>query len=144
MDQVLQQLGIDRIFSAHTTHKAMANWKFSHKYLKPTLKKLCANDPANWDKYINQVLASYRITPNLATAESPFFLVYGRDPNLPLHQLLEPMQHFLGDPDCGKLHLESHRLALAIAKKTLDENRFTATQKTVSRDNPTFQNGDHV
>ena len=27
MDQVLQQLGIDRIFSALTTHRAMANWK---------------------------------------------------------------------------------------------------------------------
>ena len=73
----------------------------------------------NWDKYINQVLASYRITPNLATAESPFFLVYGRDPNLPIHQLLEPMQRFLGDPDSGKICLETHRLALAIAKKTL-------------------------
>ena len=83
--------------------------------------------PTNWDKYLNQVLASYRITPNLATAESPFFLVYGRDPNLPLHQLLEPMQHFLGDPDFGLLNLETHRLELAIAKKTLDENRFTAT-----------------
>ena len=54
------------------------------------------------------------------------------------------MQCFLGDPDSGKLHLETHRLALAIAKKTLDENRFTSTQKTVSRDNPAFQIGDHV
>ena len=48
------------------------------------------------------------------------------------------MQHFHGDPDSGKLHLETHRLALAIAKKMLDENRFTAIQKTVSRDNPAF------
>ena len=60
--------------------------------------------------------------PNLATAESPFFLVYGRDSNLPLHQLLEPMQCFLGNPDSDKLNLETHRLALAIAKKKLDEN----------------------
>ena len=112
--------------------------------MKPTLKKLCEKDPTSWDKYLNQVLASYRITPNLATAESPFFLVYGRDPNLPLHQLLEPMQHFLGDPDSGMLNMETHRLALAIAKKTLDENRFTATQKTMARDKPAFQIGDHV
>ena len=144
MDQVLQQLGIDRIFSDPYHPQSNGKLEVFHKYLKPTLKKLCENDPANWDKYINQVLASYRITPNLATAEPPFFLVYGRDPNLPLHQLLEPMQHFLGDPDSGKLHLETHRLALAIAKKTLDENRFTAFQKTVSRDSPAFQIGDCV
>ena len=60
------------------------------------------------------------------------FLVYGRDPDLPLHQLLEPMQHFLGDPNSGMLNLETHRLTLAIAKKTFDENRFTATQKTMA------------
>ena len=54
------------------------------------------------------------------------------------------MQCFLGDPDSGKLCLETHGLALAIAKKTLDENRFTATQKTTSRDNPTFKVGDRV
>ena len=115
-----------------------------HKYLKPILKKLCEKDPANWDKYLNQVLASYRLTPNLATAESPFFLVYGRNPNLLLHQLLEPMQQVLGNPDSGKLHLETHRLALAIAKKTLDENRFTAPQKTLARDHPAFQIGNCV
>ena len=70
--------------------------------------------------------------------------MYGRDPNLPLHQLLEPMQCFLGDPDPGKLNLETHRLAPAIAKKTLDKNTFSTTQKTLARDKPAFQIGDHV
>ena len=35
-------------------------------------------------------------------------------------------------------------LALAIAKKTLDENRFKTAQKTMARDKPSFQVGDHV
>ena len=103
-----------------------------HKYLKPMLKKLCEKDPSNWYKYLNQVLASYRITPNLVNVETPFFLVYVRDTNLPLHQLLEPTQCFLGDPDSGMLNLETHRLALEIAKKTLDENRFKTAQKTMA------------
>ena len=90
MDQVLQQLGIERIFSAPYHPQSNGKLEVFHKYLKPTLKKLCKKDPANWDKYLNQVLTSYRIMPNLATAESPFFLVFGRGPNLPLHQLLEP------------------------------------------------------
>ena len=144
MDHVLQQLGIDRIFSAPYHPQSNNKLKVFHKYLKPTLKKVCEKDPANWDKYLNQVLASYTITSNLATAELPFFLVYGRDLNLPLHQLIEPMQHFLGDLDSGKLNLETHRLALAIAKKTLDKNRFTVTQKTLARNQPPFQIRDHV
>ena len=93
---------------------------------------------------MNQVLTSYRVTPNLATAEMSFLLVYGRDPNLPLHQLLEPMQLFLGDPDSGMLNLEAHRLALAIAKKTLDENRFKTAQKTMDQTPPSFKIGDRV
>ena len=144
MDQVLQQLGIDRFFSAPYHPQSNGKLEVFHKYLKPTLNKLCEKDPTNWDKYLNQVLASYRIIPNLATAETLFLLVYGRDPNLPLHQLLAPMQSFLGDPDSGMLNLETHRLSLAIAKKTLDENRFPATQKTMTREKPSFQIGDHV
>ena len=97
MDQVLQQLGIDRIFSAPYHPQSNGKLDIFHKYLKPTLEKLCEKDPSNWDKYLNQVLTSYRVTPSLGTAETPFFSVYGRDPNLPLHQLLEPMQHFLGN-----------------------------------------------
>ena len=62
MDQVLQQLGIDRIFSAPYHPQSNGKLEIFHKYLKPTLKKLCEKDPANWDIYINQVLASYRIT----------------------------------------------------------------------------------
>ena len=71
--QVLQQLGIERIFSAPYHPQSNGKLEVLHKYLKPTLKKLCKKDPANWDKYLNQVLTSYRITPNLATTESPFF-----------------------------------------------------------------------
>ena len=51
MDQVLQHLGIDRIFSAPYHPKSNGKLEVFHKYLKPTLKKLCEKDPTNWDKY---------------------------------------------------------------------------------------------
>ena len=144
MNQVLKQLGTEQIFSAPYHPQSNSKLEVFHKYLKPTMKKLCEKDLSNWDQYLNQVLASYRVTPNLATAEMPFFLVYGRDPNLPLHQLLEPMQQFLGDTDSGMLNLEAHRLTLTIAKKTLDENSFKAAHKTMDRKPPTFKIGDRV
>ena len=107
MDQVFQ-LSIDHILSAPYFPQSNRKLEVFHNYLKPTLKKLSKKDPANWDKYINQVLASCRVTPNLATAETPFFLVYGRDPNLPLYQLLELMQQFLGNPESGLLNFKVH------------------------------------
>ena len=133
MDQVLQQLGIDRIFSAPYHPQSNSKHEVFHKYLKPILKKLCEKDTANWDKYLNQVCTSYRITQNLATAETLFFLVYGRDPNFPLYQLLECMQPFLGDPDSGMLNLETHRLALAIAKKTLDLKQLRRQRQEINQ-----------
>ena len=54
------------------------------------------------------------------------------------------MQQFLGDPYSGHLDLESHYLALAIAKKTLGENRFTHTQKTTNCTLPNFKVADRV
>ena len=76
MDNVLQQFDIDHIFSAPYHPQFNGKLEVFCKYLKPSLKKLCEKDPDNWDKYINQVLASYHVTLNLATAETPFFLVY--------------------------------------------------------------------
>ena len=132
----MKELSIEQIF--FSTLPPTKQWQIGSisQILKTNLEEMLSKEPFNWDRYINQVLASYRVTPNLATVEMPFFLVYGRDPNLPLHQLLESMQQFLGDPDSRMLNLEGHRLTLVIAKKTLDENYFKTTQKTMDRGPP--------
>ena len=50
----------------------------------------------------------------------------------------------MGDPDSGMHNLKAHRLALAITKKTLDENCFRTAQKTMDRQPPSFKIGDRV
>ena len=47
MDNVLQQLGIDHTFSAPYHPQSNRKLEVFHKYLKPTLKKLCEKDPDN-------------------------------------------------------------------------------------------------
>ena len=54
------------------------------------------------------------------------------------------MQQFLGDPNLGILNLESHRLALAIAKKIMDENHYRTAQRTTDRQPLSFQIGDSI
>ena len=63
---------------------------------------------------------------------------------MPLNQLLELMQQFLGHPESGLLNLEAHCLALATARKTLDENCFKTVQKTTDMEPPSSKIGDRV
>ena len=132
-DKVTKDLGIKRIFSAPYHPQSNGKLETFHKFLKPTLKKMCAEDQDNWDDYVKQVLGTYRGVPNLTTGESPFFLVYRRDGNQPLHQLLQPLTRFLGDPDSGLLCLDQHWLSLSIAKKYLDDHRFLTAEKTTEQ-----------
>ena len=46
--------------------------------LKHMLKKLCAEKPKDWDRYIEAVLFAYREVPQESLKFSPFELLYGR------------------------------------------------------------------
>ena len=47
MDNVLQQLDIDHTFSTPYHPQSIGKLEIFHKYLKPTLKKLCEKDREN-------------------------------------------------------------------------------------------------
>ena len=143
-NKVTKDLGIKRIFSAPYHPQSNGKLEIFHKFLKPTLKKMCAEDQDNWDDYVEQVLGTYRGVLNLTTGESPFFLVYRRDENQPLCQLLQPLTRFLGDPESGLLCLDQYQLSLSIAKKYLDNHGFLTAEKMTDRAEPGLKVGDRV
>ena len=59
-NKVTKDLGIKRIFSAPYHPQSNGKLETFHKFLKPTLKKMCAEDQDNWDNYVKQVLGTYR------------------------------------------------------------------------------------
>ena len=67
---------------AHITHKVMENWGFFINTLNLLLRNFVKRIQTNGPKYTNQVLASCHVTTHLTTAQTPFILVYGRDPSL--------------------------------------------------------------
>ena len=141
MDKVLQQLGIECIFSAPYHPQSNGKLEVIHKYLKLTLKKLCEKDPTQLRRQVYKSSSSQlQIDIKPYHWRNSILLSLWERPYLPLHQLLEPMQRFLGDPESGLLNLEiileTHHLALAIAKKTLDKNCFRTAQKTTNREAP--------
>ena len=103
LDHVLQQLGINDIFSAPNHPHSNENLEVFHKYLKPTLKELCEKDPTNWEKYINYVVTNYRVTVNLATAEKAFFFGLQKRPKPTLTPAFGTNAMFSGRPRIWKL-----------------------------------------
>ena len=59
-----------------------------------------------WDQVIPLACAAYNFMPNESLKEAPFFLMFGRDPVLPLNTLLIPTIQYMGDSE-GLLSLET-------------------------------------
>ena len=52
-----------------------------------------------WDEVFPIVTAAYNFLPNEHALESPFFLMFWRDPRIPLTEALRPRLRYLGNDD---------------------------------------------
>ena len=75
-----------------------------------------------WDVLVSLACAAYNLIPNEHSKESPFFLMFGRDPILPLNTLLGPKVRYLGN-DINILSLEAMKNIFEIAKTNLKITR---------------------
>lgn len=71
-------LGIKPLFSS--IYHPMGNGRIErvHASLKTSLRKLCADKPRDWHRYLTSVLFALREMPSDRTGFSPFELLYGR------------------------------------------------------------------
>ena len=61
------------------------------------LAKLVDRTHRDWDTKIPSILSAYRTAVNDSTKFSPFFVLYGRDPVLPVDTLLSPKYRYQGE-----------------------------------------------
>ncbi len=67
--------------------------------LKQMLKRLCADRPSDWDRYIAPLLFAYRETPQSSLGFSPFELIYGRSVRGPMAILKELWTGTIDNPE---------------------------------------------
>ena len=59
-----------------------------------------SSNQKDWDKHLNSILFTYRVSPSEVTGESPFYMLYGREPLLPMDTALLPpreMSQFIAE-----------------------------------------------
>ena len=67
--------------------------------LKQMLKRLCAEKPKQWHRYINAILFAYREIPQDSTGFSPFEVLFGRTVRGLMHILKELWTKDIEEPD---------------------------------------------
>ena len=76
-----------------------------HNFLKACISKHVSAQ-LEWTDILPLTCAAYNFLPNEHSCESPFFIMFGRDPVLPLNSLLSPRLHYLGN-DLNLLSLQA-------------------------------------
>jgi hypothetical protein len=63
--------------------------RFNKTMANMLAKKLTDKTQVLWHKYLSTIALEYNCTRHSATGETPFFLVYGQEPHMPLDELLK-------------------------------------------------------
>ena len=88
-----------------------------HAFLKACISKHISPQ-LEWDDLIPLACAAYNFIPNEHSKESPFFLMFGRDPVLPLNTLIEPKIRYMGN-DINIISLETMKNIYEVAATNL-------------------------
>ena len=141
---VCQEYGIAQHFTSPYTPRSNGKTENFNKFLKASIRKLCQADNASWDQVLDQILFSYRCCPHTSIGEAPYTLLYFRDPPIPIHKLIQPMESYKGDNSLGK-QIEQSRVTLSIAAKMLERMRENQKRHYKNRKSThTFKIGDLV
>ena len=117
-EQIAKELGV--VYKLYTPpYHPASNGRIEgfHAFLKACISKHISPQ-LEWDDLVPLACAAYNFIPNEHSKESPFFLMFGRDPVLPLNTLLEPKIRYMGN-DINIISLETMKHLYEIAATNL-------------------------
>ena len=96
MKQVGEMLGIKHIFSPIYTPEVNGCLEGWHRFFKACIAKHIRGGGVEWEELVPLAVSAHNFFPCQSTKESPFVLMFGRDPITPVAKLLEPRLRYYG------------------------------------------------
>ena len=127
MKHTLETFKIKHITTSVAHPQSNSKVECFHRTLHDVMSKRLDENYETWDLHLNQVLAAIRFNVNESTKFSPYYLVYNRDPVLPLDNILKPCRCYLGE--------EPHKIGLQQQHKSfiLVHNHLKKAKKRQAR-----------
>ncbi|CAG2247516.1 unnamed protein product [Mytilus edulis] len=111
-----------------------------NRTLHNLLKSLSPDRKKHWPKYLPELVFSYNVSQNSTTGYSPYYLLFGRSPKLPIDFLLGTNQTDETDQSLDEwIIAHQNRLRYAYEKageQTKDRAEYRKTVHDVKRFNP--------
>ena len=129
LDKIAEEIGVEhKIYSPPYHPQSNGKIEAFYYFLKACIAKHMTQ-LQEWDEIVPLACAAYNFLPNEYSRESPFFLMFGRDPILPLNSLIKPEVRYLGN-DENILSLEALKNIYKIAATNLKHARERYGSKT--------------
>ena len=143
MQQVCETLGVKHIFSPVYTPESNGCLEGWHRFFKACIVKHIRAGGVEWDKLVPLVVSVYNFFPCQSSKESPFVLMFGRDPITPVAKLLEPRPRYYGDKGSA-LHMDTLRRLYTIVVENIHKAREKKDKVTEEKKPHTFRINDMV
>ena len=111
------------------------------------IAKSCDLRDRDWDDYLDFLLFAYRVSAQESTKESPFFLMYGRDPRIPTETILtQERRPYAVDVDDYKIDVcAGLSAAWSLAEENIKKAQIAQKRYYDQSAKPTnVKPGDHV
>ena len=117
-EDIAKQLGVKyKKYTPPYMPSSNSHIKGFHNFLKACISKHVSVQ-LEWTDVLPLACAAYNFQPNEHSCESPFFIMFGRDPVLPLNSFLSPRLRYLGN-DLNLLSLEALQNMFQIVTENL-------------------------
>ena len=143
MDELCKKLNIKRVYSPVYTPEANGRLEAWHHFFRACMAKHICGNAAEWDEVVPLAGAAYNFFPCQASGESPFVLMFGRDPITPFAKLLEPAPRYWGN--CGgHLKMDLLRKLYLLTAKNMKRAREGQDPREITAQRNDFKVNDLV
>jgi len=120
---LFEALGVHRIIV--TPYRPQANGQIERIFrtIRPMLASISEKDPLNWPEYLPYTVHAYNCSYHSSVKNTPFYLMYGRDPIPMLLSTFDPQEnkdYLLERENSLKIARDAARIAL---KETQEKNK---------------------
>ena len=121
-------LVLKHIFSPVYTPQSNGRLEGWHRFFKACIAKHICGGGVEWDELVPLAVSAYNFFPCQSSKESPFVLMFGRDPITPVAKLLEPRPRYYGERG-GALKLDTLRRLYTIVVQNILKARGKLPKK---------------